>query len=174
MCCRYNLAVHHACSRCSRILVSYLQAVSTSDVTSKLVGNNAEVIQLYRYPGLAPAAATTLLHKVCPVVLTSDRQKQQPTNKPCGSRHAALYCPADCHVLKVSWAILRQAAKAGTCTRSYAFLSDVMSSDFCTANLLLQIQHKVTDAITSIDGELCFNIGVAAPLDANEADRMAW
>jgi hypothetical protein len=41
-------------------------------------------------------------------------------------------------------------------------------------SLLLQVQHKVTDAITSIDGELCFNIGVAAPLDANEADKMAW
>lgn len=75
------------------------EAVSTSDVTSNLVGNTAEVIQLYRYPGLAPAAATTLLHKV---------------------------------------------------------------------------QHKVTDAITSIDGELCFNIGLAAPLDTNEADKMAW
>jgi hypothetical protein len=37
-----------------------------------------------------------------------------------------------------------------------------------------QVQHKVTDAIVSIDGELCFNIGVAAPLDANEADKMAW
>lgn len=40
--------------------------------------------------------------------------------------------------------------------------------------LVLQVQHKVSDAITSIDGELCFNIGVAAPLDANEADKMAW
>lgn len=75
------------------------EAVSTSNVGSKLSGNSAEVIQLYRYPGLASAAATTLLHKV---------------------------------------------------------------------------QHKVTDAITSIDGELCFNIGVAAPLDANEAEKMAW
>lgn len=26
----------------------------------------------------------------------------------------------------------------------------------------------------SIDGELCFNIGVAAPLDANEAEKMTW
>lgn len=33
-------------------------------MTSKLQGNTAEVIQLYRYPGLAAAAATTLLHKV--------------------------------------------------------------------------------------------------------------
>jgi len=41
-----------------------LQAVSTSNVGSKLSGNSAEVIQLYRYPGLASAAATTLLHKV--------------------------------------------------------------------------------------------------------------
>lgn len=38
----------------------------------------------------------------------------------------------------------------------------------------VQVQHKVTDAITSIDGELCFNIGVAAPLDANESEKMAW
>jgi hypothetical protein len=46
------------------IVVGLVQAVSTSDVTSKLVGNSAEVIQLYRYPGLAEAAASTLLHKV--------------------------------------------------------------------------------------------------------------
>jgi hypothetical protein len=37
--------------------------VSTSDVSSKL-GSSAEVIQLYRYPGLSATAAVTLLHKV--------------------------------------------------------------------------------------------------------------
>lgn len=47
----------------------FLQVVSTSDVTSKLVGNSAEVIQLYRYPGLAEAAASTLLHKVSGVLM---------------------------------------------------------------------------------------------------------
>eukprot|EP00775_Hariotina_reticulata_P008987 gene8987-9160_t len=37
-----------------------------------------------------------------------------------------------------------------------------------------EAQHKVTDAITSIDGELCYNIGLAAPLDGAEAEKMAW
>jgi hypothetical protein len=37
-----------------------------------------------------------------------------------------------------------------------------------------QVQHKVSDAIVSIDGELCYNIGLAGPLDAGEADKMAW
>lgn len=45
----------------------------------------------------------------------------------------------------------------------------------CAAcRLPLQAQHKVTDAITSIDGELCYNIGLAAPLDTAEAEKMAW
>jgi phosphoribosylformylglycinamidine synthase len=45
---------------------------------------------------------------------------------------------------------------------------------FCIFCDFLQAQHKVSDAITSIDGELCYNVGLAAPLDAAEADKMAW
>eukprot|EP00877_Chromochloris_zofingiensis_P007400 jgi/Chrzof1/2913/Cz12g03220.t1 len=43
------------------------------------------------------------------------------------------------------------------------------------ANTLLhKAQRKVCDAITSIDGEQCYNVAVAAPLDAREASTLAW
>ncbi|WIA34688.1 hypothetical protein OEZ86_013001 [Tetradesmus obliquus] len=74
------------------------EAVATSDVSAKL-GSSAEVIQLYRYPGISSTSAVTLLHKA---------------------------------------------------------------------------QHKVSEVITSIDGELCYNVGLAAPLDPSEAEKMAW
>jgi hypothetical protein len=37
-----------------------------------------------------------------------------------------------------------------------------------------QAKAKVTDAITSIDGEHCYNVGVCAQLNNKEAETMAW
>ncbi len=33
---------------------------------------------------------------------------------------------------------------------------------------------KVCDAITSVDGETCFNVQVTAPLDERQAQALAW
>lgn len=41
-----------------------MQAVTVDEVSTKLTAQGAEVIQLYRYPGLSSSGATTLLHKV--------------------------------------------------------------------------------------------------------------
>jgi hypothetical protein len=69
-CCLHYALLRHFHLLCSPVsicsefhLCVSAQAVSASDVTSKL-GSGAEVIQLYRYPGLSSTASVTLLHKV--------------------------------------------------------------------------------------------------------------
>jgi hypothetical protein len=69
-CCLHCALVRHFHLLCSPVsicsefhLCVSAQAVSAPDVTSKL-GSGAEVIQLYRYPGLSSTASVTLLHKV--------------------------------------------------------------------------------------------------------------
>ncbi len=37
-----------------------------------------------------------------------------------------------------------------------------------------QAKAKVTDAITSIDGEQCYNIGVSSQLTVKEAETLTW
>ena len=37
-----------------------------------------------------------------------------------------------------------------------------------------QAHEKVTDAITKIDGEQCYNVSLTKPLSASEAETLAW
>lgn len=42
------------------------------------------------------------------------------------------------------------------------------------AHARVQAQNKVTTAITGIDSEQCYNIGLSAPLTDKEAETMTW
>lgn len=37
-----------------------------------------------------------------------------------------------------------------------------------------QVQAKATDIITSIDGEICYNVQLSEPLNPKEAETLAW
>ena len=37
-----------------------------------------------------------------------------------------------------------------------------------------QAKSKASDAITAIDAEMCYNVGVSAQLNATEASTLAW
>ena len=39
---------------------------------------------------------------------------------------------------------------------------------------LSQAKSKASDAITAIDAEMCYNVGVNAQLNAKEASTLAW
>jgi phosphoribosylformylglycinamidine synthase len=47
-------------------------------------------------------------------------------------------------------------------------------SSSAAQTLLRKAKAKVTDAITSIDGEACYNIGLSAQLSPKEAETLAW
>ena len=47
-------------------------------------------------------------------------------------------------------------------------------SSSAAQTLLRKAKAKVTDAITSVDGEACYNIGLSAQLSSKEAETLAW
>lgn len=48
-----------------------MQAPASKQTTTDTLQQPAEVVQLYRYPGLSKSAAATLLRKVAPTALLS-------------------------------------------------------------------------------------------------------
>jgi hypothetical protein len=93
------------------------------------------------------------------------QQRQQPQQQQAGKMQQQL--PLHC-------VLLNAAQQLHSNCSTYHYKLNTAESHVLDCFVLLQVQHKVTDAITSLDGELCFNIGLAAPLDTNEADKMAW
>ncbi len=93
-------------------------------MVAKLVAP-ADVVQVYRYPGLSHSAAKTLLRKV----------SQRPRF---GGGLSRGEDGADAEILR------------------------------------LQARSKVTDAITAIDGEQVYNVGLKAQLTNKEAETLAW
>ena len=47
-------------------------------------------------------------------------------------------------------------------------------STSAAATLLSKARSKVSDAIGSIDGEVCYNVALSAPLTPQEAETLAW
>jgi hypothetical protein len=47
-------------------------------------------------------------------------------------------------------------------------------SETKAATLLHKAQKKVSDGIASVDGELCYNVELAAPLTPQEAETLSW
>lgn len=167
-------------------------------MSSKLVSGAAEVIQLYRYPGISPSAASTLLHKVS----SSQGKSAAATIPHIICLHSPIYSGFGvwlwhsnqfllqnivCNALIGSTALVSSpilcrctvAYSSPTATQQLQGCASAAAHSYlwpccCHPSALLQVQHKVSDAITSIDGELCYNVGLAAPLDAAEAEKMAW
>ncbi|KXZ45082.1 hypothetical protein GPECTOR_59g691 [Gonium pectorale] len=62
-------------------------------------------------------------------------------------------------------------AKPGSVVQVYRYPG---LSDSTIATLLRKVHEKVTDAITKIDGEQCYNISVTKPLSGPECETLAW
>ncbi|PNW79730.1 hypothetical protein CHLRE_08g364800v5 [Chlamydomonas reinhardtii] len=62
-------------------------------------------------------------------------------------------------------------AKAGQVVQVYRYPG---LSESTIHTLLRKAHEKVTDAITKIDGEQCYNVSLTKPLSASEAETLAW
>jgi len=81
----------------------------------------------------------------------------------------------------ITQAILTPAAITPSVASKLSAKSEVLQvfrypglSESALKTLLRKAQTKVTDAITHIDAEQCFNVGVSAPLTAQEAETTSW
>jgi hypothetical protein len=117
-------------------------------VVQKLVSSQASVIQLYRYPGLSESALKTLLKKV-----------RSRSHGYLADQHCQRFCLSRVH--QRPWCV---------CVCLTCVMKSWESAVLCPT----QAQRKVTDAITGIDAEQCFNVAVDSPLTQKEAETMAW
>jgi len=168
---------------------SLLQTKPAEDepVVSKLV-SGGKVVQLYRYPGLSLQSAATLLHQVRPrgtwappaTVLDGGLVVQLAAEPAAvsgfqqsvvcllgGLLARAVALPGRLHQPPSSWHV-QPPTHAHSCTS----LPTTRTCSHVPASQ--QAQHKVSDAITAIDGELCYNIALDTPLSAKEAGTLAW
>ncbi len=122
----------------------------TGSVEDKLTNPTEPVVHLYRYPGLSTSAASTLLRKVRAFTYLCYRIQS-------------------CH--NCGDACQRQSNAPASTSYQHAPPNGWLTHH---ATCAAQAQSKVSDAITSIDAETCFNINLSVPLTAKEADTLAW